>query len=136
MKQVNTDYELGNISATKELEQLKTLLNEKYKLELETFNKIRMLWEKYPRSGSRGKPNSVGHRKARCRPPAAENKASLEIHKTWTKALTPFSVLEYQLDGSDKGNRKSTGSNGQYRRKHRQLNDQFVAREFAQFVDL
>lgn len=88
IKQVNTDYELGNISASKQLEQLKTLLNEKYRLELETYNKIRMLWAQYPQRWQEGE-NQITKATAKhdADLQAAENKTSLEINKSWTKAL-------------------------------------------------
>lgn len=86
MKEVDTAYELGSISAAKQLEQLRTLLTQKYNLELQTFNKIRALWEQYPTEWQQvEKKIELATAKHDAALRSVENKASLEIQKTWTK---------------------------------------------------
>jgi len=88
MKEVNTAYELGSISATKQLEQLRTLLTEKYNLELQTFNRIRALWEQYPVQWQAvEKKIELATAKHEADMKSVENKATLEMQKTWTKAF-------------------------------------------------
>ena len=92
IKQVNTEYELGNLSATKQLSQLKTLLNEKYNLELQAYNRIRTLWNEYPvRWAEVENKIKLAAAKNEADLQNAENKAALEQAKTWDKAFNAIS---------------------------------------------
>ena len=105
MKQVNTEYELGNISATKQLAQLRTLLTEKYNLELQTFNKIRALWDQYPVQWQQvEKKIELATAKHEADLKSAEDKASLEISKTWTQGFDAiFKSMNINWTGVLKG---------------------------------
>ena len=88
INEVNTQYELGNISSERQLVQLKTLLNQKYKLELDTFHRIAALWDQYPEKYQESQNKiSLAAAKHSKEIGAVENKASLQVASEWKKGF-------------------------------------------------
>jgi len=88
INQVNTEYELGNISTETQLIQLKNLLSQKYELELMTFEKIMALWRQYPEKWQEFQNKiTVATAKHGKDIQSAENKASLEFANSWKRTF-------------------------------------------------